>query len=203
MKYETLIELCDNRTSHKSFADDPIPLKDIDKILYASNGNTPAQCNEFNYRVDIVPDTYKDDFTNKLGNTNKNALAQGIDECVYEIPTQYNAPLLLVWSLPDDKDNDKHKLIGNITGLYPNLIALGMSVWNAMLAVEALGYDCLCTQMTGNCDHGQREDVVKNILKLPATYMPIVTLSVGKGTEPAGLSRPVKQEDLVGKLINA
>jgi hypothetical protein len=33
--------------------------------------------------------------------------------------------------------------------------------------------------------------------------MPIVTLSIGKGIEPAGLSRKVKQEDLVGKLVNA
>jgi hypothetical protein len=33
--------------------------------------------------------------------------------------------------------------------------------------------------------------------------MPIVTLSIGKGIQPAALSRPVKQDDLVGKLINA
>jgi hypothetical protein len=203
MKYETLLELCDNRTSHKSFANDAIPQSDIDKILYTANGNTPAQCNEFNYHVDIVPDKYKQLFTERLGNVNQNALSQGIDNCVYEVPTQYNAPLLLLWTMPDDDINHKHKLIGNITGLYPSLIALGMSVWNAMLAVEALGYDCLCTQMTGNCNYGQREDVVKDILQLPGTHMPIVTLSIGKGIEPAGLSRKVKQEDLVGKLVNA
>lgn len=203
MKYETLLNLCNNRTSHKKFSNDPISQTDVYKLLYTANGNTPAQCNEYNYKVDVIPDKYKRIFTDNLASVNKNAENLGIDNCVYEKPTQYDVPLLLLWSMPDNEDKSKDKLIGSITGLYPNLIAIGMSVWNVMLAAEALGYDCLCTQMTGNSQYGQREDVVKKILKLPGDYMPIVTLSIGKGVQPAALSRLVKQDDLVGKLVNA
>jgi hypothetical protein len=109
-------------------------------LLQAATGITPALCNEYNWRVDQVPDHLKDRLFSELKHFDKRAVSSLQPLFVRNENPQLTAPLLLVWSLRWKTDNASiYQHSGPITSRDSSMISLGMSVWHLLLVAESLG----------------------------------------------------------------
>lgn len=203
---DILYKLAMERKTYKVFEEDTVvDEKHKEEILRAAAGLTPALCNEYNYRVNVVKDSLKEVLLSNGTFISDTALLANRADCAYETRYQYLAPLLLVWSLKENlSETHKNKMIGPLTDLCANHIAIGMSVWQTALTAEALGYD---TCIYGAKDGDKKEILKKAILSLKASdetedskYYPVMFLSIGKGRELSSQHRPNRYENIVDIL---
>lgn len=179
---------------------------DSQKILTAASGITPALCNEYNYRVDVVPDHLKESLFTKLITWSKIAEEKGKIQYARDINEQLKAPLLLCWSLRWDINNESFdQFCGPVTKRDPNILAIGFSIWNTILTAESLGYKSGLAQMTD-----RKQKIAKEVLGLRIladedkynnyTYMPVFFLGIGSKGIPNANSRTFRIENILNKL---
>lgn len=179
---------------------------DINKIIFAASGMTPALCNEYNYRVDIVPERLKETLFNKTITWSKRAEEKGEIRYARDVNEQLKAPLLLCWSLRWDIDNKNFdQFCGPVTKRDPNMLAVGFSIWNTILMAESLGYKTGLAQMTD-----KKQVIAKEVLGLKIhnsddqyenyTFMPVFFLAVGSQGIPNANTRPYRTENIFNKL---
>jgi nitroreductase len=204
---DILYKLAMERKNYKVFEKNTVVEEhDKQEILKAASGLTPALCNEYNFRVNVVKDSLKETLLNNGTFISDIALEVDRADCAYETRYQYLAPFVLVWSLKENlKETHKNKMIGPLTDLFANHIAIGMSVWQTALTAEALGYDTCIYGAKGDSD--KREILKKAILGLKAPdetdelkYYPVMFLSIGKGTELSSQHRSDRLEDILNVL---
>lgn len=183
---------------------------DIDIILEAANGRTPALSNEYNYRINVIPDKYKKELMEKTA-TYSQAAAELKPGYAVDVNYQYMAPLLLCFSLQENMENkSRFQWCGPITLREPNLIATGICLWHTTLTAESLGYKTSFINITG-----EKSRIAKDILGLKdpepdlrtverdghKEYVPVCFLAIGSEGTINTNSRPIKQENVVNKLI--
>lgn len=211
-----------NRATQYSFIDKPIDQQKIDIILRNANGITPAICNEFNYRVDVVPDEYKqkvfeaaltpyDDMDNtpdRLTEARKWQFA-GFDstyrrymqEKKYCVNPQVFAPLLLCVSFPDDGEDHSlwHKTDRFKVGRDSSVIGAAFCAWHTVNIVTELGLDhafCAGFDKTYASEHLRLTDSDAN------SWHPILFICIGYGDEVKSVheERLAKHANIVNTL---
>lgn len=205
MSVDILNTLALERTNHKEFDPDiPVDEDHVKSILRSAAGITPALCNEYNYRVDVVPDNLKQVLFENGKFVSDVAVQASRLDCAFEIRYQYLAPLLLVWSMKENQnETHKNKMIGPLTELFANHIGIGMSVWHTVLTAVSLGYDTSITGAIG----AKKEILKKNILGLHHDsetdvdkFYPVMFLSVGKGVAVSDQHRVNRYENIINTL---
>lgn len=206
-----LSDLATYRNNYKPLTGDPVTPEHLEKILSFAAGMTPALSNEYNYRVDVVPDAHKIKLYEDTKQYSQAAHDSGNLGYAVDENSQLKAPTTLVWSLRYDIKNDSiNQFCGPMTDRDPNLINLGMSLWHTCLGAEALGYKTAFAIMSG-----LKRDKVKAILGMNTTdpqdeftlsrdgqteFMPMVFLCIGTEGGINSNSRSTKHEDIINKL---
>lgn len=206
-----ILTLSENRHNWKPLTGDAPSAEDKEMILKAAGGMTPALSNEYNYRVDEVPDSLKSRLVEQTANRSEAADESGNEGYARDINPQLEAPLVLVYSLRYNQDNDNiEQFCGDMTVRDPNVLNIGVCVWHTVLVAEALGYKTSFCQMTN-----WKRDKCKEILGLETdeqpsehlirrngntTFMPMFFLCIGTEGGVNSNTRVHKQEDIVNKL---
>ena len=157
-------------------------------ILREASGVTPALCNEYNYCVDVTPDSVKEDICMSLAQ--ESSVGKEYDEtCVVDVNTQLMAPLVLLYSLRYNPNNTNiEQFSGPLTMRDQNIIAMGMCLWHTTMIAEGLGYKTSYVNLSGH-----KQKFVKNKLGLNHPdqdnravardgnyeYMPLIFLCIG------------------------
>ena len=205
-----LNNLAEHRYNYKPL-EGSVKEDDLKIILDAANGVTPALSNEYNYRVDVVPDHLKKDIYEKTKNFSVAARDTGNAGYAIDNNPQLLAPVVLVFSLRYNLDNENiEQFCGDMTVRDPNIMNVGMCVWHTTLVAEALGYKTSFAQMTA-----WKRDKCKEILGLTSSdpqseitikrsgtydFMPMVFLCIGDEGTINSNTRKRKRENLVNVL---
>jgi hypothetical protein len=108
------------------------------------------------------------------------------------------------------ENNSRFQWCGPITLREPNLLATGICIWHTTLTAESLGYKTSFINITG-----EKSRIAKKILGLKdpepdlrtierdghKEYVPVCFLAIGSEGKINRNSRPIKQENVVNKLI--
>jgi hypothetical protein len=183
----------------------------MDLILKAASAMTPALSNEYNYRVDEVPDHLKEELFKSVINYSNAAAESGNPTYATDKNEQLMAPTVLCYSLRYNQHNDNlEQFCGDMTVRDPNILNIGICVWNTVLTAEALGYKTSFCQMTT-----WKRDNAKKILGLhtdevqsefltnrngECTFMPMFFLAIGTEGRVNINSRSHKSKDIINKL---
>jgi nitroreductase len=150
------------RHSVSVFRDTPIEDVQREIILRNTNGITPALCNEFNYRVDVLPDQHKPAVfraaLTPFEHTTEDQLDQARNTEFREYDTQWRdlsrdvcvnpqvfAPLVLTYSFPDADSYADHntasrwRASSRTIGRDQSMVSLAMCAWHTVMVVEDLG----------------------------------------------------------------
>jgi nitroreductase len=211
-----------NRATQYCFTNKPIDQKTIDIILRNANGITPAICNEFNYRVDVIPDEYKqkvfeaaltpyndmDNTPDRLTEARKwqftgfdNTYSRYVKEKFFCINPQVFAPLLLCISFPDDGEDHSlwHKTDRFKIGRDSSVIGAAFCAWHTVNIVTELGLDhafCAGFDKTYASEHLRLTDSDAN------SWHPILFICIGYGDEVKSVheERLAKHANIVNTL---
>lgn len=185
--------------------------EDVEKIIRAASGTTPCLSNEYNYRVELIPDRFKPILLEKTANFSTAAVEAGKPGYAVDKNYQYLAPVLLCWCLKESAvRTDREEFAGPMTKRDPNLLNIGISLWHTVMVALSLGYKTSFINLTD-----WKKTVAKEILGLqdpdpdlrfvnrdgPQEYYPIVFLAIGSQGEINGNTRSEKYKDIVNKLI--
>jgi len=203
--------LAKNRHNWKPLTGDKPTPEHLELILEAAAGMTPALSNEYNYRVDEVPDYLKEELFTDLIQWSDAAEESGNTLYARDQNDQLKAPTLLCWCLRYNPENDSHyQFCGDMTDRDPNLINIGLSVWHTCLTAESLGYKTSFCQVTG-----WKRDTAKEILGLTTDevqsehltkrngqcdFMPMIFLAIGTEGRTNTNTRAFKSEDIINKM---
>lgn len=205
----TLQTMAHGRQNWKPLAGHVKP-DDVQKILSAANGVTPALSNEYNYRVSVVPERHKETLLEKTATYSETAAKLKPGYAV-DKNFQYLAPLLLCFSIKENPDNpDKNQWGGPITKRDPNLLSTGICMWHTVMTAVSLGYK---TSFINISDF--KVPIVKEILGLvdpepdlrtldrdgKIEFSPTAFIAIGSEGTINGNSRPVKEANVVNRLI--
>jgi nitroreductase len=150
------------RHSVSVFRDTPVEDVQREIILRNTNGITPALCNEFNYRVDVLPDQHKPAVfraaLTPFEHTTEDQLDQARNTEFREYDTQWRdlsrdvcvnpqvfAPLVLTYSFPDADSYADHntasrwRASSRTIGRDQSMVSLAMCAWHTVMVVEDLG----------------------------------------------------------------
>lgn len=188
----------------------PTPLH-VETILNAAAGVTPALSNEYNYRVDEVPDQLKKPLYKSIVQWSTAAADSGNERYARDHNEQLMAPLVLCYSLRYNRNNPNyHQFCGDMTDRDPNLFNIGMCIWHTVLIAEFLGYKTSLCQVTQ-----WKRDTAKDLLGLMSeepqstfltekngscTFMPMFFLCIGTEGATNSNTRSFKHEDIINKL---
>lgn len=202
---DKIFNLAQHRHNWKPLTGDKPNQEHIELILKAASGMTPALSNEYNYRVDEVPDHLKETLYKSVINFSHAAEESGNNTYATDKNEQLMAPMLLCWSLRYNQDNEKiEQFCGDMTVRDPNVLNIGTCVWHTVLTAEALGYKTSFCQMTN-----WKRDKAKEVLGLHSneqqsehlirrngdcTFMPMFFLAIGTEGIVNINSRNTKQE---------
>ena len=202
-----------NRHNYKPLTGSVDP-KDLELILEAASGVTPALSNEYNYRVDVVPDKYKRDLYEQTKNYSYEAAKTGNEGYARDENPQLLAPVLLCYSLRYNiADTSIEQFCGPMTDRDPNIMNIGLNAWHTIMVAEGLGYNTAFCQMTK-----WKRDKCKEILGLDdpnddihtdyvlnrngrLEFMPIMFLGIGSAGSINSNTRSYKRENIINTLI--
>jgi len=184
---------------------------DFEIILNAANGITPALSNEYNYRVDEVPEHIKKDIYEQTKNFSEAAQETGFSGYAIDNNPQLLAPKVIVFSLRYNLDNSNiEQFCGHMTVRDPNIMNVGMCVWHTTMVAEALGYKTSFAQMTGwkreKCKEllGLTSDETQTEITLNRSgkydFMPMIFLCIGSEGSINANTRRDKKENIVNIL---
>jgi predicted oxidoreductase (fatty acid repression mutant protein) len=206
-----------NRASYSEFSNESIDNVKLQKILEAANGITPSLSNNFHYRVDVLPQETRDamypymhsffpDATEKTKKefeenptqyTEKEWREKGI--C---FNTQFNAPLILAYSIPARVTGDRKRWYPNEfeTSRDATLVAVGLNMWNTICTVEEMGLNSCCLKAYNPKALDMIE--IKTSEEMPDDWhwQPYVFLCIGKGIRQKGDHRKYKPRGIVNTL---
>ena len=211
-----------NRATQYSFKSDPIPQDKIDIIYRNANGITPTICNEYNYRVDVVPDRLKQDvfkaaitpFSNpphdssalkKARKYNFNGwdseYSRIMSEGKYCLNPQIFAPLLLCISFPDNGYNQSEWEYYKRFSVSRDQSMLGAAfcAWHIVNIVTELGLDhAFCAGF----DTRYASDKLGLTDEGGIQWHPLLFICIGYGEHVKGVheERLAKHNDIFGKL---
>jgi len=208
---EQLFVLANNRHNWKPLEGNKPSKEDLEIILNAASGLTPALSNEYNYRVDEVPDYLKQTVYNSIIQWSKSALESGNPGYAKDRNEQLLAPLVLCFSLRYNRENKLlYQMSGDMTERDANIINLGFCAWHTILTAESLGYK------TGICQFsGWKREKVKDVLGLysdepqsdylterngECTFMPMLMVCIGTSGRVNKNTRLIKKENIVNRL---
>ena len=182
--------LAQNRHNWKPLIGDKPTEEHQTLILSAASGVTPALSNEYNYRVDEVPDRLKQNLFESLVQWSQAAELSGNINYANDKNEQLMAPMVLCFSLRYNRNNTNIiQACGDMTDRDPNVLNLGLCIWNTVLTAEALGYKTGLCQVTGwkqetakdilglNTDEPQSEHLTRR--NGECTFMPMFFLGIG------------------------
>ena len=207
-----MASIAQNRHNYKPLTGSVDP-KDLEIILDAANGVTPALSNEYNYRVDVVPNKYKNELFEKTKNYSQEAAKTGNLGYAVDENAQLKSPVLLCYSLRYEVDNPNiEQFCGPMTDRDPNVLNVGLNVWHTIMVAEALGYNTSFCQMTR-----WKRDVCKEILGLAdpnddihsdyvlkrngrLEFMPLIFVGIGSSGHINTNTRSHKKENIINTL---
>jgi len=187
-----------------------VELEHKEIILKEASGVTPALCNEYNYCVDEIPDSVKQDLCMSIAQ--ESSVGKEYDKtCVVDVNTQLMAPLVLLYSLRYNPDNTNiEQFCGPLTMRDQNLIALGMNAWYTTSVAEGLGYKTSFTNVSGH-----KQKIIKDKLGLEHPdqdnraiardgkyeYMPLIFVCIGSKGTINSKHRTEKYAPILNRLI--
>lgn len=201
-----------NRHNYKPLTGSVDP-KDLELILEAASGVTPALSNEYNYRVDVVPDKYKQDLYEQTKNYSQEAAKTGNEGYARDENPQLLAPVLLCYSLRYNvNDTSIEQFCGPMTDRDPNIMNVGLNAWHTIMVAEGLGYNTAFCQMTK-----WKRDKCKEILGLDdpndnihtdyvlerngkLEFMPLMFIGIGSAGSINSNTRSYKRENIINTL---
>ena len=208
---EKIQNLAYKRHNWKPLSGEKPSEEDLAIILRAASGTTPALSNEYNYRVDEIPDRFKETLYEALAQRSQAADESGNPGYAHDYNPQLKAPLVLCFSLRYNQTNKNiEQFCGDMTVRDPNMINIGVSLWHTVMIAESLGYKTAFCQVTE-----WKRDRAKDILGLmtdelqseyltkrngECTFMPMVFLCIGTDGNTNKNTRGIKYEDIVNKL---
>lgn len=205
---ENLQNMALDRRNYKPLTGEVHP-EDVEKILKAASGMTPALSNEYNYRINVVPDHLKETLLEATANYSQTAADLKPGYAV-DKNYQYLAPLLLCFSIKENPANsDKNQWGGPITKRDPNMLCSGICMWHTAMTAISLGYK---TSFINISDF--KTAIVKQILGLEdpfpdlrtldrdgdIDFSPTAFLAVGSDGKINGNTRRIKYADIVDQL---
>lgn len=206
-----ILNLAYNRHNWKPLIGDRPSENDLEIILRAASGSTPALSNEYNYRVDEVPDKFKESLYQALAQHSQAAEESGNPGYAHDYNPQLMAPLVLCFSLRYNQTNKNiEQFCGDMTVRDPNMINIGVSLWHTVIIAESLGYKTAFCQVTSwkrdrakeilglHTDELQSEHLIKK--NGECTFMPMVFLCIGTDGKSNLNTRSSKYEDIANKL---
>lgn len=204
--------IAQNRHNYKPLTGSVEP-KDLEIILDAANGVTPALSNEYNYRVDVVPNKYKNELFEQTKSYSQEAHRTGNLRYAVDENSQLLAPVLLCYSLRYEVNNPSiEQFCGPMTDRDPNMLNVGLNVWHTIMVAEALGYNTSFCQMTR-----RKRETCKEILGLDdpnddihsnyvlkrngrLEFMPLIFVGIGSSGHINTNTRSHKKENIINTL---
>lgn len=212
-----LEKLTINRASFSEFSNEEVDDVKLQKILEAANGITPSLANAFHYRIDVLDQATKEamypymhSFYPDASEETKRKFSE--DPTQYSeqewrekgicFNTQFNAPLILAYSIPQRIDGGPQHWTPNEfeTSKDATLVAVGLNMWNTICAVEEMGLNSCCLRAFN-------ENALKTInistdedMPHDWAWKPYVFLCIGKGVRPKGDHRKYKPRGIVNTL---
>lgn len=207
-----------NRATQYCFYNTPVSDDKIKTILRAANGVTPALCNHYDYRVDVVPDDLKSlvfksaitidsdkKFVGNIDDVRNDYEFDGFnDEYEYYkdlvcLNPQVFAPIVLCFSFPELTKQNESWWNSNPVGRDQSFLSMAFNIWHVVLVAEELGLShAFCA--------GFDREYAKNTLGLDSSdsdgiWYPYLFLCIGYGEAEKDVHRFSKHNDILNKLI--
>lgn len=207
--YNNIQFLATKRRNYKPLTGE-VKKSDLDLIIRATSGLVPALSNEYNYRVDLVPDKHKKSILEATGHVSKAALEADKPGYAQDFNYQILASTVFVYSTREVIDDPNiEQFAGPFTKRDPNMINIGIAIWHTVLTAESLGYKTSFMNLSD-----WKRERVKNILGLNDpnqitkyedkfgkwNWQPTCFVCIGTEGEINGNTRDVRHEDIYNKL---
>lgn len=214
--YSYLDNIVYNKVSHSKFNSAPVDAVKTAKILNAADGMTPSLGNNYHYRLDVLPEKLKANMWPHMHSYMEGCSLETQAAFEADITSktdsewrdlgicfnwQFNAPLVLVYSMPRKIDNSQSWQMPKEfpTGRDATLIALGLSMWNVIMTVEELGLKSCCLKAF-NPKALAMIDAESDDVMTGFKWEPIIFLCIGEGVQPKGDHRAYKPKGIVNTL---